>query len=113
MKLSSADKAKNKRLYNTYGLTLSEWSTMLLCQNEVCQICKTMPKSGILCVDHIHIKGFKTMTPEQKRPYIRALLCFMCNTSLKSFEKTTDGQRNRRHLEGVYEYFQKYHLKGE
>ncbi len=105
--------AKDKRLFKTYGITFADWEVLFKKQHKVCAICKTMPKSGILCVDHIHIKGFKIMPSEEKRQYIRGLLCYMCNTGLKGFEKTIDGKRNRQSLEGTYTYFKKYKLKGE
>ena len=86
---------------------------MLLLQNGVCWICETLPKSKILCVDHAHIIGYKNMRPEEKRKYVRGLLCYMCNTGLKGFEKTINGPRNRQSLEGTYKYFQRFPLKGE
>lgn len=106
-------KAKGQRLYKTYGITLDDWSRIHTEQGGVCAVCKGLPGKGILCVDHIHVKGFKLMSPEEKKKYVRGLVCFMCNTSFKSFEKTVDGKRNRQMLEGTYEYFQKFHLKGE
>lgn len=104
---------KDKRLYKTYGITLAQWNKMLFDQGGVCWICATLPRTGRLNVDHIHIKGFKKLKPEDKDKYVRGLLCFMCNTALKAFEKTIDGARNRRQLEGTYEYFRKFKLKGE
>lgn len=53
------------------------------------------------------------MPPEEKVKYVRGILCFVCNTGLKGFEKTKDGARNRSQLNGTVEYFQKYKLKGE
>ena len=99
---------KVKRLYNTYGITLDQWEWM---SQFGCEICGR--KDGRLCCDHIHIKGFKKMSPEEKRKYVRGCLCFLCNTALKGFEKTADGARNRRQLEGTYRYFETYRLKGE
>jgi len=104
---------KNKTLYKTYGISLSTFNRMLEDQKGVCYICQTLPKSKILCVDHIHILGYKKMPPEQRCKYVRGLLCYMCNTGLKGFEKTADGGRNRRSLDGTYRYFQQFKLKGE
>ncbi len=107
------NKEKDKRLYRTYGITLEEWNKIFEDQGRVCWICETMPPSGRLSVDHIHVKGFKKMGPEEKKQYVRGLLCFLCNTSLKGFEKTALGHINRKRLEGVYKYFKKFKLKGE
>lgn len=86
---------------------------MLSNQGHVCWICHTLPPSGRLSVDHIHIKGFKKMPPDEKIMYVRGLLCFLCNTGLKGFEKTASGEKNRQRLEGTYKYFQRFRLKGE
>lgn len=107
------DLEKGKRLLKTYGISLDDWNKKFEAQGQVCEICKTMPKSKILCVDHIHVLGFKRMEAEEKKQYVRGLLCYMCNTGLKSFEKTVDGRRNRQSLEGTYAYFIRYKLKGE
>lgn len=116
LKLNKEEKkleAKAARLYKSYGISLSRWERMLEDQKGVCACCETLPGTGRLCVDHIHVKGFKKMPPEEKRKYIRGLCCFMCNTGFKAFEKTIDGKRNRQSLEGTYKYFLKFKLKGE
>lgn len=109
----SKEKQKERRLYKTYGITLNEYHEMWSSQGGLCRICKSLPPSGRLCVDHIHIKGYKKMGPEEKKTYVRGLLCFLCNTGLKGFEKTADGKKNRQRLEGTYKYFQGFKLKGE
>lgn len=107
----SKRKAKDRRLYQTYGITLEEWEQMYKEQNETCFICKRLyPR---MCVDHVHVPGFKKMLPEDKKKYVRGILCFMCNTHLKGLEKTKDGELNRQRLNGTVEYFQKFKLKGE
>lgn len=95
-------------IYKTYGINDFQYYKML---THGCEICGR--KTGRLCVDHIHVRNFKKMLPSEKRKYVRGLLCFMCNTALKGFEKTCDGKRNRLQLDGTYKYFQKYCLKGE
>lgn len=111
MSMTSKDKQKDQRLKKTYGISLNEFNDQLRSQNHGCWICGRT--DGRLCQDHIHVKGFKMMKPEQKRLFIRGILCFMCNTALKGFEKTVDGKRNRAQLDGTYNYFQTYLLKGE
>ena len=105
------DKIKDKRLYKTYGIHIDYWQALLESQGGGCAICKR--KDGRLCVDHIHQKGYKKMPPEEKIKYVRGILCFLCNTGLKGFERTSDGGRNRRSLIGTFEYFQVHCLKGE
>jgi len=66
-----------------YGLSLDQWRQMLQEQGGVCAICRKVPKSGRLVVDHEHCRGWKGMRPEQKRKQVRGLLCFMpCNRFL-------------------------------
>lgn len=104
-------RAKELRLYKTYGITLKEFDDLLISQGMACAVCKKIQPR--MCVDHIHIKGFKAMSLEEKKKYVRGIACFMCNTGFKSFEKTVDGVRNRQALNGTFEYFKKYKLKGE
>lgn len=106
-------KARASRLLKVYGITIDEWEDKLKEQNGVCFICQKFPKNGILCTDHIHVKGYEKFPPEEKKKYVRGLLCFMCNTALKCVEKTSDGTRNRKMLDGMVEYFLKYKIKGE
>lgn len=104
-------KQKAQRLYKTYGLTFKDYNEILIEQNFSCAVCKKVHPR--MCVDHVHVLGFKKMLPEEKRKYVRGICCFMCNTSFKAFEKTKDGARNRQMLIGTYEYFTQYKLKGE
>lgn len=62
------------RLRRRYNLTLEEYETMLLEQNNSCKVCGKYAsdnKTGKLYVDHCH---------ETKR--VRGLLCMECNTAL-------------------------------
>lgn len=106
----SKDEIKNKRLYNTYGITLKEWKNLLVKQQGVCAICKTLPPSKILCVDHIHVPGFKKMVLKEKKKYVRGLLCFRCNTSFGKIERQKEP---RKLLEGINKYFEEYKMKGD
>src|ERR1700679_3642442 len=100
------ERQKHNRLLNTYGITLEEWNQLLERQEGVCAACQTLPPSGTLCVDHIHVLGFKKMEIKEKKKYIRGLVCFLCNTSFKNFEKSKKGYVNRNRLQGVFNYFQ-------
>lgn len=111
--MTPKEKTRNSRFLRVYGISLEDWRNMYEEQNRVCKICKSLPPSQRLSVDHVHVRGFKDMSPEEKRKYIRGLLCFLCNTGLKNFEKTNSGKTNRQRLNGTYEYFQIFKLKGE
>ena len=62
-----------------YGLSKLEWQARLVWQRGVCAICKKLPKTGRLCIDHEHVKGWKKMPPEERKKYVRGLLCWVCN----------------------------------
>jgi len=72
------DKQRNKRLYNTYGITEKEYDDMVREQDNKCAICEN-PESKLndngypmrLCVDHDHITG-----------QVRGLLCNKCNLGI-------------------------------
>jgi hypothetical protein len=62
-----------------YGLGLYDWSDLALDQGGKCKVCHKLPKSGRLVIDHEHVKGWKKMPPDQRRKYVRGLLCWTCN----------------------------------
>jgi hypothetical protein len=74
----------SKATLKKYGLSLAEWLGMAEMQGGVCFICQKEPKSGILCVDHLHIKGWKKLAPVLRKKYVRGLLCSYCNLRLLS-----------------------------
>ena len=62
-----------------YGLTLQAWQAILRAQGGACAVCRQVPKTGRLVTDHEHVKGWKKMPPEQRKLYVRGLLCWWCN----------------------------------
>ena len=63
-----------------YGLSVEEWLKMADEQGHACFVCELQPTKGRLCIDHEHVKGWKKMPPERRKQFVRALLCFFCNT---------------------------------
>lgn len=90
-----------------YGLTLDEWRAILKQQRGVCAICKRVPKSRRLAIDHQHVRGWKKMKPEERRKAVRGLCCFLCNG--KCVSKWTTLER----AQAVVEYFQAYAKRSE
>jgi hypothetical protein len=64
-----------------YGLNLKEWEDIALRQNFCCYVCEKLTTTGRLCIDHEHVKGWKKMPPDQRKRYVRGLLCWVCNTT--------------------------------
>lgn len=62
-----------------YGLAELDWWLMWRAQGEVCGICKTVPRTGTVCTDHEHVRGWAKMKPEMRKQYVRGLLCWTCN----------------------------------
>jgi hypothetical protein len=72
----------SKATLKRYGLTLEEWQTILDRQGGVCYICQKIPPNQRLCTDHYHVKKWKKMPPDQRKLYVRGLLCAYCNLRL-------------------------------
>ena len=74
-------------------------------QGSVCFVCGIEPRTGRLCIDHEHVKGWKKMPPEQRKLYVRGLLCWVCNSHYL-FRGITIARSQR-----VTEYLQRYEEK--
>jgi len=85
-----------------YGLSLEEWQAILDRQGGVCFVCEQEPTKGRLCIDHFHVKKWKKMPPEQRKLYVRGLLCFRCNTTF------VGRGINVRRAQRVADYLQNY-----
>lgn len=72
-------KRPSKPTLSKYGLSEEEWLELAARQNEVCFVCKKLTTTGRLCIDHEHVKGWKKMPPDERKLYVRGLLCWVCN----------------------------------
>ncbi|MHB8407951.1 MAG: endonuclease domain-containing protein [Acidiferrobacterales bacterium] len=61
-----------------YGLTLEDYYRMLREQDHRCAICGNEEVKQ-LAVDHEHVEGWAQMLPEERKKYVRGLLCILCN----------------------------------
>lgn len=104
---------KEQHILKTYGLSLEDYNKMRYKQNHRCYICNVSEEQTLLCIDHIHQLGFKKMVTEDKKKYVRGLLCYLCNTAIGKLERTKSGSQNRNRLEGINRYFREFKLKGE
>jgi len=62
-----------------YGLSLAEWQVIADQQGGVCAVCRTLPASGRLVIDHAHGAGWKKMPPELRKQHVRGLVCYLDN----------------------------------
>lgn len=88
-----------------YGLSEAEWRVMAEEQRSACFVCEQVPKRGRLCIDHEHVKSWKHMPPEQRKLYVRGLLCFRCNTTFVGRGVTIH------RAEKVAEYLKRYEAR--
>lgn len=69
----------SKTTLKKYGLSVEEWQAILDRQGGVCPICQKVPSTGRWVTDHFHVIGWKKMLPEQRKKYVRGVLCWVCN----------------------------------
>lgn len=60
-----------------YGLTAEEWLALLEAQDWKCPICLKGERKWN--TDHDHVPGWKNMPPEERKTYVRGILCWYCN----------------------------------
>ena len=63
-----------------YGLSAAEWLKILARQRGVCAICKRVPLSGSWVTDHEHVPKFKRKPPEERKKFVRGVVCHFCNS---------------------------------
>jgi hypothetical protein len=75
---------RNSNLLSRYGINCEEYEKMFTEQSGCCAICGRHQSvlTTTLAVDHYHIRNFKKFPPEEKKKYIRGLLCFRCNRGI-------------------------------
>lgn len=95
------DTRRDKNLQKLYGITMDDYKSMLVEQNNVCAICfqpETLLGKGKyirpLCVDHCHTTG-----------KVRGLLCARCNMALGYMED------NEQRLLNAANYLRKTHAR--
>jgi hypothetical protein len=62
-----------------YGLTVDEWLALLDAQGWRCPICRKKGAGVTWNTDHDHVPGWKAKTPEERKRYVRGVLCAYCN----------------------------------
>lgn len=102
-------KPPSKKTLDRYGLSLEEYTELLERQKYKCGICGKDPgihsKTGRLklAIDHEHIKNWNKLDPNERKKYVRGLLCtydnlFVANKNLSLVK-----------AEQLVKYLKKYH----
>lgn len=94
-----------QKTLDKYGLSEEEWLAILHRQGDVCVICGIQPSTGRFYTDHEHIKGWKNMPPEERKKYVRGILCYIDN--LKILTRGVSIQR----LRSAADYLERYETR--
>jgi hypothetical protein len=62
-----------------YGLTAVEWFALLAGQGWRCPVCRKSGRGVRWNSDHDHVPGWKLMGPDDRKRYVRGVLCAYCN----------------------------------
>lgn len=109
----TSDKARDRYLKNTYGITLEEYNVLFALQKGKCALCKNK-SSRNLCVDHIHFPwGTKTPSKNCTRDRVRGLLCHNCNKYVLGAIERRKAVDPRKLIAALVDYANKYNLRGE
>ena len=77
---------------NKYGITAEEWQVLYDKYNGTCHICRK--PANRLNVEHEHVPGWKKMSADERKQYIRGLACFVCNHRILTRGVTLEKLRN-------------------
>jgi hypothetical protein len=62
-----------------YGLSVVEWLRILSGQGWTCAVCDKPAGVNVMNIDHEHVPGWKNLPPEERKRYVRGILCWSCN----------------------------------
>lgn len=96
----------SKRTLDRYGLSAQEWVEILQSQGWRCPICEGSKKTWN--TDHEHVPGWVKLDPEERKIYVRGILCWRCNRRhAPSNMSASDARRLADYLE-AYEIHKSY-----
>lgn len=70
-------KDASERTLKKYGWTIEDWRKQIKAQDGICPICKGRRERMV--IDHEHVRGWKKMSDEKRRLYVRGVVCWFCN----------------------------------
>lgn len=62
-----------------YGLTADDWLAMAKAQGWRCPVCLKSGAAVKWNTDHDHVPGWAKKPPEERRRFVRGVLCAYCN----------------------------------
>ena len=92
-----------QKTLNRYGITRRDWLYLLHIQGWKCGCCRK-PRQ-LWNIDHEHVPRWSRLPPEERRKYVRGILCWRCNkTVVGSRLSAADGK-------AIYQYLKAYELR--
>lgn len=85
-------KLPTKNTLRKYGLTESDYKIRWLLQGERCPICGR--SDAPMVIDHEHVRGWGKMKPEQRRKFVRGIICSWDNRWIVGRGATVENLRS-------------------
>ncbi len=102
----SYSKKKSYHYKSKFGISLEEFDVLFLQQQSKCKACKSTEHNGRnWSVDHEHIEGYADLPSNDKKKYIRGILCHPCNAGLGLFKNSIEK------LESAIQYLKDYQAR--
>ena len=98
----------SKATLRKYGLTVGEWMTLYNKHGGRCHICKreqSPEAKRAFHTDHEHISGWSKMPPEQRKLFVRGIICYTCNRFRMTRGTTLETAR------GMVAYLEEYGMQ--
>lgn len=109
----ATEKARDRYLKNTYGITLDRYKELFALQKGKCALCHQKSNRN-LCVDHVHFPvGTKAPSKNCTADRVRGLLCHNCNKYVMGAIERRKAVNPRKLIEALVQYANKYSLRGE
>ena len=86
-----------------YGLTVIDWLRLLADQGWVCPICERGNRRWN--TDHEHVAGWAKLPPEERKRYVRGVLCWSCN------HRVVSNHRDSAQVQRVANYLKAYEAR--
>ena len=93
-------KAPGPATLKKYGITADEWLALLKAQGWRCPVCLKGGASTRWNTDHDHVPGWAARPPEERKTFVRGVLCVYCNfRRVKSRMPAAEARRIAEYLE--------------
>ena len=92
--------APSERTLERYGISTDEWLQLLKDQGWKCPIC--LKENQKWNTDHEHVPAWRHKPPEERKRYVRGVLCWHCN------HKRVHSRMGSEEAQRITEYIRQY-----